>query len=54
MDNSLKKKCKKNKCVGTWVAQSIKHLILDFSSGHNLTVVRLNLTSGSALGMKPA
>ena len=23
---------------GTWVAQSVKHLTLDFSSGHDLTV----------------
>ena len=23
---------------GAWVAQSVKHLTLDFSSGHNLTV----------------
>ena len=26
------------KSLGTWVAQLVKHLTLDFSSGHNLTV----------------
>ena len=24
--------------MGTWVAQSVKHPILDFGSGHDLTV----------------
>ena len=41
---------------GAWVAQWVKRLTLDFSSGHDLTVVRLNLmldsvlTVGSLLG----
>ena len=36
---------------GTWVAQSVKQPTLDFSSGHDLTVqfVSLSSTSGSAL-----
>ena len=33
----------------TWVAQSAEHSILDFSSGHDLTVVGLNPASGSEL-----
>ena len=39
---------------GTWVAQLLKHLTLDFISGHDLTVVRWNPVSGSVLGMEPA
>ena len=35
---------------GAWVAKSVKPLTLDFSSGHDLRVMRL----GSALGMEPA
>ena len=31
------------------MAQSVKHLTLDFSSGHDLTVVRLSPMSGSTL-----
>ena len=34
---------------GTLVAQSVKCLNLDFSSGHGLRVVRLNPVSGSVL-----
>ena len=34
---------------GAWVVQSLKHLTLGFSSGHDLRVVRLNPTSGSML-----
>ena len=37
------------KCWGTWVAQFIKHLTLDFSSGHDLRFVSSNPTSGSIL-----
>ena len=37
-----------------WVAQSGKHPALDFGSGHDLTLVRWSLTSGSMLGMEPA
>ena len=33
----------------TWVAQSIKCLTLDFSSGHDFTVSEMSLTLGSAL-----
>ena len=39
---------------GTRVAQLVKHLILDFGSGHNLTVVRLSSMSDSTLGVEPA
>ena len=28
----------RNLCRGTWVAQSVKHLTLDFGSGHDLMV----------------
>ena len=39
---------------GTWVAQSVKHLTLDFGSYHDLTqFVRSCPTLGSALSMKP-
>ena len=42
---------------GTWVAQSVKHLALDFGSGHDLTVhefephVGLHATVSSLLGI---
>ena len=39
---------------GASVAQLVKRLTLDFGSGHDLRVVRLSPTSGSALGVKPA
>ena len=40
---------------GTWVAQSDKYLTLDFSSGHDIRVMRLSPTpSGSMLGVEPA
>ena len=32
---------------GAWVAQSVKRPTLDFGSGHDLTVVRSSLASGS-------
>ena len=38
----------------TSVAQSVKHLALDFSSGHDLMVMRSNPVSGSVLSMEPA
>ena len=38
---------------GAWVAQAVKHQTPDFSSGHDLTVVRLSLALGSTLGMEP-
>ena len=31
---------------GSWVAQSVKHLTLDFSSGHDLTVREFKLHLG--------
>ena len=34
---------------GTWMAQSVNHLTLGFSSGHNLRVMRLSLMLGSML-----
>ena len=36
------------------MAQLVKHLILDFMSGHDLRVVRSSPTSDSALSVKPA
>ena len=39
--------------VGTWVAQWVKHLILDFSSGHDHIVMRLSSSMGFVLGMEP-
>ena len=44
----------KKQTRGTWVAQSVKRLTLDFGLGHDLTVVRSNLVLGSVLGMEPA
>ena len=29
-------------CRGAWEAQSVNHLILDFGSGHDLTVIQLS------------
>ena len=34
---------------GTWLAQLVEHLTLDFGSGHDLSVMRLSLELGSAL-----
>ena len=48
------RKIRKNIGKGAWVAQSVKHPTLDFSSGHDLTVVRLSPAWGSALREKPA
>ena len=39
---------------GAWVAQSVKHLTLDFGSGHDLRVMRLSPSLGSTLGMESA
>ena len=36
------------------MAQSVKHLTLDFSSGHDLTVVRSSLLLGFTLDIEPA
>ena len=38
---------------GTWVAQSVKHLTLNLSSGVDLGVLASSPTLGSVLGMKP-
>ena len=43
-----------NQRRGTWVAQAVKHLTLDFSSGHDPHVVGSSPTSGSVLSMEPA
>ena len=45
---------KNGKLEDAWVAQSVKHPTLDFSSGHDLGVVRLSLMLGSLPGMEPA
>ena len=34
---------------GTWVTQSVKHPLLGFSSGHDLTVHEFKPASGSVL-----
>ena len=39
---------------GTWVAESVKHPTLDFSSENDLTVMRSNSMSDSSLGVAPA
>jgi len=39
---------------GTWVAQLVKHPTLDFSSGHDLRVIRSNPALGSVLSVEPA
>ena len=39
---------------GHLVAQSVKHLTLDFSSGHDLRAVRLSPVSGSTLSRESA
>ena len=39
---------------GSWVARLVKHLTLDFGSGHDVTLVGLGPTSGSVLSVKPA
>ena len=39
---------------GTWVAQSVKCPTLNFSSGHDLRVVRWSPTSGSMLSTESA
>ena len=39
---------------GTWVAQLIEHLALDFGSGHDPRVVGSSPVSGSALSVELA
>ena len=43
----------KVKIQGTWVAQSVKHLTLDLSSGLDLRVLSSSPTLGSMLGVEP-
>ena len=40
---------KKEKSWGTWMAQLVKHLTLDFGTSDDLTVVRSSPTSGPEL-----
>ena len=40
--------------MGAWMALSVKHLTLDFSSGHDLRVMKLSLGSGSTLSVELA
>ena len=42
-------KIKKRKFSGTWVAQLVEYLTLDFGSGHNLRVMESSSMLGSAL-----
>ena len=39
---------------GAWVAQSVEHLTLDFSLGHDHRVVGLSPKLGFTLNMEPA
>ena len=39
----------KHNLRGTWMAQSVEWLTLDFSSGHDFGVVRLSPALGSAV-----
>ena len=39
---------------GAWVAHSVKHLALDFSSGHDLMVLKLSSMLGFVLGVESA
>ena len=41
-------------CWGAWMAQSVKHLALDFGPGHDLRVVKLSPALGPVLKMDPA
>ena len=44
---------KKKRDMGVWVAQLVKHLTLDLSSGLDLRVVSSSPSLGSTLGMEP-
>jgi len=48
------KQTNKNPKMDAWVALSVKRATLDFSSGHDLRVLRSSPKSGSVLGMEPA
>ena len=45
---------KKSKKRSSWLAQLVKHLTLDFGSGHDLRVMRSSLASGSMLSGESA
>ena len=53
-NHSLSEQSKNSSIWDAWVAQSVKHLTLDFRSGHDLMDMRSSPTSGSALSMEPA
>lgn len=44
----------KNEVEGAWVSQSVKHPTLDFSSGHDLRIVRSSPVWHSVLDIEPA
>ena len=45
---------RRGKFRGAWVARSIEHQTLDFSSGHDPRVMESSPVSGSLLSMEPA
>ena len=53
LQKHMKKLTYKKKGGGPWVAQSGKHLSLEFGSGHDLRVMRLSPALGSMLGVEP-
>ena len=50
----LQSKTRNGKIGGIWMAQMIGLLTLDFSSGHDLSVLRLSPLWGSMLSVDPA
>ena len=55
MNNRTKKMTLKiSNSLGTWVPQSVECLIIDFGSGHDPKVMRLNPVLGSTLSVEPA
>ena len=50
----LPDKIYKKKYRGTWVAQMIEHIALDFSSSHDPRVMESSPASGSVLSVEPA
>ena len=51
MEGSLEEKIVRS--GGAWVAQLVKHLILDFSLGYDLRVLSSGPVLGSMLGVEP-
>ena len=52
---SLEQNCLiKYNAAGNWMVQLVRCPSLDFSSGHNLKIVRSSQALGSALGMESA